>query len=72
MKVFVATIPTYYETLAIATTEAEARRLVAKRAFDYLKAADAVQEETSSPAKVADYFGITVTEIEMGTATLVS
>lgn len=72
MKVFVATIPTYYETMAVATTEAEARRLAAKYAYEFLKGADAVRPETSSPKKVEEYFGIVVTEVEVGSATFVS
>jgi hypothetical protein len=72
MEVFVATIPTYYETMAVATTEAEARRLVAKEAYEYLKAAKALRPETSSPAKCAEYFGVTVTVVKVGSATIVA
>lgn len=71
MNVFVATISTYYETMAVAATEAEARRLAAQRAYEFLTDADAIQPETSSPAKVADYFGVTVTEVEVGSAVIV-
>lgn len=72
MKVFVATVSTYYETMAVATTEKEARTLAARKAYEFLKRADAIRPETSSPAKVADYFGINVTEVEVGSAVIVS
>lgn len=71
MKVFVATIPTYYETMAVATTEREARRLACEMAYEFLKGADAIRPDTSSPEKVGEYLGITVTEVEVGSATIV-
>jgi hypothetical protein len=68
MKVFVATVPTYYEVMAVAETEAEARRLAAKKAHQFLKDREALTEDTDTPSKVAEYFGINVTGIEIGSA----
>lgn len=68
MKVYVTTIDTYYETMAVATTEAESRRLAADKAFEYLTRADAIQSMTDTPQKILDFFGVRTVEIEVGTA----
>lgn len=68
MKVFVATVSTYYEVMAVATTEAEARQLAAKKAHQFLKDRESITEDTKTPSKVAEYFGVHVTEVEIGSA----
>ena len=70
MKVFVATIPTYCETLAVATTEDEARTLAGRKAHEYLKRRGAIRPETNTPAKCIEYFGADVTECEIGKAVM--
>ena len=71
MKVFVATIPTRYETMAVALTEVEARRIAAEYAHKFLSDVDALMDETETPEKVLDYFGCCVTEVEIGSANFV-
>ena len=71
MKVYVATIPTRYETMAVALTEVEARRIAAEHAYNFLKEVDATTDDTDSPEKVLDYFGSCVTEVEIGSANFV-
>ncbi|QBJ00260.1 hypothetical protein SEA_PHARAOH_72 [Mycobacterium phage Pharaoh] len=69
MKVFVATIETRYETMAVAETEAEAIRLAGEKAVEFLKT-------TSSPIRTSqeaiDYLGVTVTEVAVGSAVIIS
>jgi hypothetical protein len=69
MRVYVATIPTKYEIVAVATTESDARYLAAEHAKTYL--AD-VGIHYDNADKVLEYFGCCVTEIEIGTAKFVS
>lgn len=71
MKVFVATIPTRYETMAVATTEVEARRVASEYAHKFLFDAGALCEETDTPTKILNYFGCCVTEIEIGSANFI-
>ena len=69
--VFVATIDTRYEAMAVADTEDEAVRLVSEHAYRWLKATGALYPQTDSPEKVADYFGVTVTAVTVGAAVFV-
>jgi hypothetical protein len=72
MKVFVATIDTYYQAMAVASDMNEAKRLVCERALEYLTAVDAVDEGvTDTVERIEEYFGVAITEIEVGTARLV-
>lgn len=68
MKLFVATIETRYEVMAVAETADEAERLASEKAFDFLQGGRLVFD---SPEEVIDYFGVNVTEIELGTAKVV-
>lgn len=70
MKVYIATVDTNYETIAVANTEADAIRLAAQRAWEFLRDANALYPDTETPEKVAEYFGIYAMEIEVGTAIL--
>lgn len=70
--VYVATIETYYEVMAVAGTEAEARELACKQAVKYLRKAGALTSENNTPAKIADWFGVTVTRVPVGTAVYVN
>jgi hypothetical protein len=67
MRVYVATIDTRYEVMAVATTAKEARQLVAKQALEYLRQGGHTPEHNSIKA-VLDYFEPCVTELEIGTA----
>jgi len=69
MKVYVATVPTKYETMAVALTEAEAVRLASEWAYQYLSDVGAKTYHTDTPQKVLDYLGSNVTEVELGSAT---
>ena len=61
--VFIATIPTYYETVAVASTEAQARRLAGRHALRYLKVQGVIKFKTV--AEVIDYFGCNVLECKV-------
>ena len=71
MKVYVATIQTRYETMAVALTEDEARRIASEYAHKFLSDVDALTDETNTPEKVLDFFGSCVTEVEIGSANFV-
>jgi hypothetical protein len=69
VTVYVATIDTYYETIAVGTTEDKARRLAGRHALRYLKAQGITRFRTV--ADVLDYFGCNVTECKVdGSATV--
>lgn len=69
MKVYVATIETRYTTIAVGTTEENARRLAGRHALRWLKE-QGVTDFKSANA-VLDYFACTVTECELdGSATV--
>lgn len=61
--VFIATIPTYYETVAVGSSAAEARRLAGRHAFKYLKEQGVTEFKTI--AEVVDYFGCNVLECKV-------
>lgn len=63
MKVYVATIPLYYEVMAVATTEAAAIQKVSEKAYEDLSDCGQTDSNTDSPAKVADYFGVNITVV---------
>ena len=63
MKVYVATIPLYYEVMAVAATEAAAIQKVSEKAYEDLSDCGQTDSETDTPDKVADYFGVTVTAL---------
>lgn len=67
--VYIATIDTYYETIAVGTTADKARRLAGRHALGYLRAQDITKFRTV--AEVLDYFGCNVTECKIdGSATV--
>ena len=68
--VFVATVDTRYEVMAVAATEDEAVRLASEHAYQWLQARGALGRE-DTPAMVADYFGVRVTAVTVGTAVFV-
>jgi hypothetical protein len=61
--VYVAQIPTYYETIAVSSTADEARRLAGRHALKYLKAQGITDFKTV--AQVVDYFGCNVVQCKM-------
>ncbi|MBM3769117.1 MAG: hypothetical protein FJW32_27365 [Acidobacteria bacterium] len=65
MRVFVAIIDTYDEQVAVGVTGDKATREAARMAHAYLKRRDALTADTSTPRKVADYFGVCVYEVEV-------
>lgn len=65
MMVFVAVIATYEEQVAVGVTERKAVSAVSQLAYLYLLRRQAVRPETSTPRKVADYFGGRVYEVEV-------
>lgn len=71
-KVYVATVPTYYEIMAVARTADDAIRIASAKAVEYLRSCDAViVGETDTPEGVADYYGVHADEVEIGTAVMV-
>lgn len=72
-KYYIAQIETYYAVMALADTVDEAIRLSVERAKKYLDIAGATDPYTGEPWKeqrIAMYFGVNVTELEMNTAIL--
>jgi hypothetical protein len=69
--VYVATVDTRYEIMAVATTEADAIRIACEKALEWLKAQDAVSDETDTVEKIADYFGVFATKLAMNSAAIV-
>ncbi len=65
MRVYVVTIPTKYEIMAVGSTEEHARNLAAVKALEYLTEVGVYYD---SPDAVLEYLGCNVTEIEIGTA----
>jgi hypothetical protein len=64
--VFVATVETRYEVVAVGETEDQARP--AELALKYLDKTVGLDDDTDTVEKVADYFGINVTKVNVGTA----
>lgn len=65
MRVFVAVIDTYDEQVAVGVTERKAVSAVSQLAYLYLLRRQAVRPETSTPRKVAEFFGVRVYEVEV-------
>jgi hypothetical protein len=65
MKVFVATIPLYYEVIAVADSKEKAIRLASVAAHKDLVQSGSITEDTDTPRKVAEYFGVKVYAMEM-------
>lgn len=66
MTIFVVTIPTKYEIIAVAASQEDALYLAVAKVLDYLAEMGTPYDR---PESVLDYFGCHVTEIEIGTAT---
>jgi len=67
---FVATVPTRYPSIAIAQTETDAIQLAANHALDFLKENHASESgRTDTVEGVIEYFGVSVIELEMNSAT---
>lgn len=71
MIVYVATIPLKYEVIAVAETEAQAIDLATRKAHEFLKDAFVLTDETDTPQKIGEYFGVAVTRIAVGTAAFI-
>ncbi|HJT92948.1 MAG TPA: hypothetical protein VJ777_13530 [Mycobacterium sp.] len=71
MKVYVAIVELKYDVLAVAYSKSEAVQLACLKAFDFLKKAGAITDETDTPEKVRAWFGVTVTGCEVGQAAMV-
>ena len=63
MNVFIATIPTRYETVAVGSTADNARRLAGRHALKYLKANGVTEFKTV--AEVVDNFGCNLLECKV-------
>ncbi|QBP31093.1 hypothetical protein SEA_REFUGE_75 [Mycobacterium phage Refuge] len=71
MKVFIATVDTYYQTMAVAETAEEATRLAVVRAQAFLAEREHIMG-TATQEEFVEYYGVNLTEIEVGTAILVT
>ena len=71
MKVYVATVDTRYEIMAVGATEQEAIQVAGKRAFEWLSEQGALTDRTDSVEKVIEYFDIWASEVEVGKAIIV-
>ena len=68
MKVYVATITDFrYEQMAVASTAQAAREAVFARGVQYLNemGTSAPEDEWNTVEKMDEYYGITVTEVEV-------
>ncbi|AEK07351.1 hypothetical protein PBI_MYXUS_80 [Mycobacterium phage Myxus] len=70
-QVYIATISLFYQVVAVAETEEEARRLACEEGYSYLKSVHGDLGYTD-PAYVAEYFGCTVQEFVVGSARLMT
>lgn len=67
--VYVATVDTRYEIVAVAETEAEAIQVAATKALEYMRSWDAITPgENDTVEGIIEWFGIGATRVEMGTA----
>lgn len=71
--VFVATVDTRYQIMAVAETYQGARRLATEKALAWLQAnqVSSTLWKNATTLDVADYFGVNVTEIPIGSAVMV-
>jgi hypothetical protein len=69
--VYVAIVPTHYEIIGVADTEAGAIRAACEKALSYLTEAGAVCSDTETAEKIAEYFGVSATRLDMGTAAFI-
>ncbi|QXN73915.1 hypothetical protein SEA_EAGLEPRIDE_80 [Mycobacterium phage Eaglepride] len=75
---FIATVQTSYPVIALAETYAEARTLAGEKALEFLRQSGFEFAESTryseapgeSVEGIAEYFGITVYEVPVGTARL--
>lgn len=65
MIVYVATVPTYYQIMAVATTEAAAIRAAGIKALEYLKQLNAESDGFDTVEKVIDYFAVYATQVQL-------
>lgn len=71
--VFVATVDTRYQIMAVAETYQGARRLALQRALEELQSTGGpFWSEKNTPADVENYFGVNVNEVLMNSAVVVS
>lgn len=68
MHVYVAIVPLRYEIMAVAESPDEAIELASAKALQFLRESNAVTMDTNTASKVAEYFGVNVTQIKLGTA----
>lgn len=67
-QVFVATIDTNYEVMAVAYTKKVAVTEACRMAYRYLRDVGALSDQTNTLAKIEEYFGVTVTVLNIGSA----
>ena len=68
--VFVATVPTRYPSIAVAQTATDAIQLAANHALNFLKENRAIESgRTDTVEGVIEYFGVSVINLEMNSAT---
>lgn len=64
--VWVAHVPTRYAVVGVGRTQSEACRVASRRAWEYLEANSLLTDETDTPKKVAQYFGVHAVYVEIG------
>lgn len=64
--VWVAHVPTSYAVIGVGRTRAEAIRVASRRAWEFLRDRGCLMDETRTPAKVAEWFGVSATRVEIG------
>ncbi|UJD20914.1 hypothetical protein SEA_ZIMMER_76 [Mycobacterium phage Zimmer] len=71
MKLFIATVDTRYQAMSVAETAEEATRLAVVCAQEFLAETGHIMA-TATHEEFVEYFGVNVTELELGSAKLVS
>ena len=69
-SVWVAHVDTFYRVVGVGVTQAEAIKVASARAWEFLRDRDCLTDETATPAKVAEFFGVSAVRVGVGEAVL--
>ena len=69
-SVWVADVDTWYRAVGVGVTQAEAIKVASARAWEFLRDCDCLTDETATPAKVAEFFGVSAVRVGVGEAVL--
>lgn len=69
--VYVATVSTRYEIMAVGTTEREAIDVACGRAMEWLRQNGGLWGDVNTLKRIEEYFGVCAQRVEVGTAVIV-